>query len=1258
MRASRILFCFALALFASSAVAQTTIAGSTFGQFSVSDTGAATYRIPIQVPPGVAGMEPKLEFVYSSHAGNGIVGVGWGLGGLSVITRCPRIPGSDGGRTAVVLKNTDRFCLDGQRLLLTTGSTYGASGTEYRTERESFSKITATGGDNGSTGTYSGPANFTVKTKAGLTLEFGVTTNARILAPGTPAVLAWALNKVTDIKGNYLTVSYLTTPADGTVYPARIDYSGNASPAMAPGMSVRFTYASRSAASPYDIRPYYVGGALIQLSQRLTNVKTYLGETMVKDYRLGYLTNSNLANSTLSTITECIDASTCLAAKTFEHTDVTNAIGVGTIASGDIDFGSSPTWKDANGDGLADSCRTDINSSAVCNLSTGANFGATLTFNPSSGLSTWVGNVGPDLNGDGILDYCGILTVSTGGPEAIYTSTRQCYLSNGVGGSISAFGSTAVDEFTNQGWVDVDGDGRDDRCALVATHTSGGPNVDIVTWNPTCALSTGASWGSSMIGAAINPINIFAGSVKWLDVDGDGRADFCMLNTGGVPQCSLSTGGTAFGATLTGAAISTTQVEGRDWVDFNGDGKIDYCYVVDSSHVQCMINTGTTFAGVVTSGTLDLGVAATRVWADVNGDGRADFCRELSTNQVTCTLSTGSGFGATVTSAALTYSSDPKKWVDVNGDGYLDYCRRIANHIECATSMFMDGRIDKIIDGTGAYVAIGYQSIAAVSPPSVYSADVPPAYPLVNRRIPAYVVANAARSNAIGGAVTTNYTYGGLKEELASGRGMLGFRWVNAKNATTQIESYTEYFQDWPFVGMVKKSETRLLGSGSAGVLKRSAVTLACKIPQTGAACAVAAGNRYFPHEVNRYDESWDLNGAAFPAVSTATTYNINAPDSELRGDPSVVAVTSTLNSSTSTRTTTNEYWPADTTAWVLGRLKRQTVTSTVPDAGPTSNTGWAPGLSLIVSPAGVTNTSSTPGTKTAVLTPTAGGGFPAYSYSWQRVGSGIMSMSTDSQGVLTVSASMAVNQTLTEVFRVTALDQSGSQTSTEVTVNFIVGAPPALVLNATPSSQSIERPSSGTATATATASGSGGIGPYTYAWTRVAGSRTVITNATSVAPTFTAAVGWGENFTETLRVTMTDSIGYSTYKDVTVQYWAPAALAASVTSTPSTFSNGCTGMLSTTSTVSASGAYPPYTFTWLATIGPESWRGIRSVSPSGTSANIIFNQDKGPIGQYYWTGSVSFSYQVRVTDSRGNIVTPSSGFSLYRTCDWEGGGN
>jgi len=209
---------------------ETQFNGVTKGAFAVSPSGAATYSIPIEVPPGIAGLQPELALSYNSQGGNGLLGMGWSLSGLSAITRCPKNYAQDGEIVGVKLEDTDRYCLNGQRLMVVNGMAYGTSGAEYRTEMDSFAKVTSygTGYNN------DGPAYFKVQTKAGRIIEFGNTSNSNvnvtIQSSGQQRILLWAVNKISDTVGNNLTISYIEESSIGHFRVSRMDYgNGNLS---------------------------------------------------------------------------------------------------------------------------------------------------------------------------------------------------------------------------------------------------------------------------------------------------------------------------------------------------------------------------------------------------------------------------------------------------------------------------------------------------------------------------------------------------------------------------------------------------------------------------------------------------------------------------------------------------------------------------------------------------------------------------------------------------------------------------------------------------------------------------------------------------------------------------------------------------------------------------------------------------------------------------------------------------------------------
>ncbi|HEX5055880.1 MAG TPA: SpvB/TcaC N-terminal domain-containing protein, partial [Gammaproteobacteria bacterium] len=103
----------------------TDLVGATPGSFAVSPSGAATYTIPIQVPPGIAGMQPQLAFVYSSNSPNGLLGLGWNIAGLTAVGRCPATRAQDSLIDGIDFDSNDKFCLDGQRLVSTGTGTDG-----------------------------------------------------------------------------------------------------------------------------------------------------------------------------------------------------------------------------------------------------------------------------------------------------------------------------------------------------------------------------------------------------------------------------------------------------------------------------------------------------------------------------------------------------------------------------------------------------------------------------------------------------------------------------------------------------------------------------------------------------------------------------------------------------------------------------------------------------------------------------------------------------------------------------------------------------------------------------------------------------------------------------------------------------------------------------------------------------------------------------------------------------------------------------
>jgi RHS repeat-associated protein len=285
-------------------------AGTLPGSLSVSNNGAATYSMPIDVPPGTAGLKPSLSLNYSSQGTNGPLGLGWTLGGMSSIHRCGKTIAQDAVNQRITFTTADRLCLDGQRLVLVnkslTDDNYWANDAEYRTELDSFSRITTAGASIAA-------RSFKVESKDGRIMTFGSTSTSyvnAIVGAGVTAkgsALSWALDKIVDRSGNYVSFSYEQIAVTGEHRPTTIRYGGSG---LASHAAVQFFYEARP-----DAWKRYVDEARNDLRSRTNQIKTYTGGnldgdvvatgTQVRSYTLHYDLSPTSGRSMLDYVHVC-----------------------------------------------------------------------------------------------------------------------------------------------------------------------------------------------------------------------------------------------------------------------------------------------------------------------------------------------------------------------------------------------------------------------------------------------------------------------------------------------------------------------------------------------------------------------------------------------------------------------------------------------------------------------------------------------------------------------------------------------------------------------------------------------------------------------------------------------------------------------------------------------------------------------------------------------------------------------------------------
>ena len=239
------------------------------------NTGTSSYGVGIALPPGRAGLQPKVRLSYNSGQGNGLAGLGWSLD-FPCIKRQ-----TDKGFPGYV--QTDTFVFQGEELVPLNNAT-----RDWRCENDSgfqrFRQI--------DTNSDLVPDAWEMRDRDGTRHIFGQyrgqggrwssVTHPTLFQAGQPntyqdSTYCWMVDTTIDLHGNRIEYEY--TLGTNILYPSRITYSHSGAQAH----EVVFLYQSRA-----DIFDDYRPTFSAQTDRRLRRIEARSSGSLVRAYDLQY----------------------------------------------------------------------------------------------------------------------------------------------------------------------------------------------------------------------------------------------------------------------------------------------------------------------------------------------------------------------------------------------------------------------------------------------------------------------------------------------------------------------------------------------------------------------------------------------------------------------------------------------------------------------------------------------------------------------------------------------------------------------------------------------------------------------------------------------------------------------------------------------------------------------------------------------------------------------------------------------------------
>ena len=757
----------------------------------VNPDGSYSESLPIEVPAGRNGVQPKLSLSYNSNGGNGIVGVGWSLQGLPVISRI------NYGR-GINYDGQDTFSGPEGRLIDVSASASAPAGSIFHAENEAWSKYEPLGWDgnilNGSNRCGDSACSWRITDRSGVVSLYGDAGTSRVVAinsSGTPisggAVRVWALTRITDLNGNYYEVEYFQDA--GQFYPKKITYTlGNWASRF---YAVTFAYEKNNRPDKEIDRSQ---SALVQTNWRMQDVQvTYRDSCLifftcsdqVRRYALEFDQSPSTNRTRLTRVIE-FDSNdeNPINLISLQYSGSRISLTFESQQCADVMAGRNHVTGDFNGDGKTDLAGYSGKDGIWCVV-----HGNGGVFDPQQCVDVMGGrnHVVADFNGDGKSDLAGF-----SGKDGIWCVAH---------GNASTFDPQQCNDVlrVEKPLVgDFNGDGKADMAGF-----SGKDGI----W---CVVHGNASTFDSQ-----QCVDVMAGRNHVVgDFNGDGKMDLAGYSGKDGIWCVVHGNASAFDPQQCNDVL---RVEKPLVGDFDGDGKTDMAGFSGKDGIWCVVHgNASTFDSQQCA---DVMAGRNHVVGDFNDDGKMDLAGYSGKDGIWCVVH-GNAIAFDPQHCNDVLGTETPMVGDFNGDGKTDMAGFSGKDgIWCVVHGEGDKNYDRvasITNSTGAQTNITYTLSTETSGIIIPGFS---AYPIIADSSPRHLVTELKITNDrnldnIPGndAFVTNYEYynGRFSTGYFYEKTSLGFETVRKIEANSGNYSITTYRQDKPFHGLPSTTRSYL----------------------------------------------------------------------------------------------------------------------------------------------------------------------------------------------------------------------------------------------------------------------------------------------------------------------------------------------------------------------------------------------------------------------------------------------------------------